>query len=425
MTYAAPEQASLSEKPPLRGDRALARYYRWLPVLWFCGIDVLVMLALTARLALRRWPTGTLINVIFLAWMLVSMTQALSVLYNWSVADLPLTGLAINLLKMTVVGWTILGLGMAVGYGSDLASPTAVRGTMRLALWIIGFGTLGLLLGMVTGLDKIWLQTPMRLIVGPGRGSDFYLLAKFYVVDDGVRRVILFFPWATALSLGGICLILIATCERDVRWRIAGYLGGIFAVIFSYSRMGYVALPVALCVPLAWRAGSVVLLCGLALTCTLALAITIMNIDVVELIQRFIAEFHSYRAGSSLGREWIYEASWRAFLRSPYFGWGWVGPSIISEEVLPIGSHSTFFGTLYTGGLTTFVALVVAASLTFLALLWRAVSHPSDRTTAALGVYVACLLFSFSDSFYSLVPPLLFALFFIGGTLAAPDDSRE
>ena len=403
----------------------LRRYYCWLPVLWLAGVYVFVMLGMMLRLAWRRWPTGFAINLIFFAWLVASAMQAVSVIYNWSLAELPLRSLIGLLLSNTTIGWGLLGLGLAVGYGSRLASPAAVRAMMIFALQIILFGLVAHALAIASGLDRVWIPSPLRIILGESPATNFYMVSMFYHVEVGVRRLTLFFPWSTALSLGGICLILIATCETDRRWRMVGYAGGLFAVAFSFSRMGWVALPLVLAILIIARANRALILAGIALCALAGLAMLATNIDPADLVSDLVADFHDYRSGSSLGRQWVYEESWRAFLRSPYIGWGWVGPTVVEGEHLPIGSHSTFYGTLYTGGLLTLGALVSAAMLTLAVLVHRLIRSPDERTIAALGIYVALLFFSFGDSFYSLVLPLMFALLFVGGTLANPTENSE
>jgi hypothetical protein len=403
-----------------RSRETYARYLIWLPALWVLGIHIIVFIGMMLAFAWRRWPLSPAANIIFAAWTLVSVMQGLSALHNWSVAGLPLSSLPGRLLSTTVIGWLFLGLAIAVGCGARVGGSAATRGVMILALHIVLFGIIAYGIALASGAESLTLQTPLRALLGSGSAADFYTLARFYVVEDGLVRIILFFPWPTALSLAGICIILISTCEDSLRWRIIGYVGGLFAVVFSFSRMGAVALPVALSIPILIRSPPVLVLAGLALATFAGFASALQDLNLIGMVAQLREALHGSRAGSSVARDLIYEESWRGFLQSPVFGWGWVGPSVIAEEYLPIGSHSTFYGTLYTGGLITFVPLVMAWALTLGVLLHRAASRPDAHAAAALGIFATISLFAYGESIYSVVFPLLFALLFLGGALEDP-----
>lgn len=410
---------------PRAGDQFLLMYMRWLPLLWLGGAYVLAMLALVLRLAWRRWPTQPAINILFLLWALVAATQAASVLWNWALAGQAIGRLPGALFSITVIGWFFLGLGLAVGHAHDLANRTGVRAVMVLGLWIVLFGVLGHAVALTTGRDDLIVVTPLRMLAGQSHAADFYTLAMFFKMETGARRFILFFPWPTALALGGICLLCIATCERDRVWRAIGIGGGLFGVMFSYSRAGYVALLVALCVLVALRMRPFLALAALALAALAGLGMIIANIGPLGLVEQALAKLQQARPGSSMARTLIYEESWRAFLNAPVLGHGWVGPSVHPVEELPIGSHSTFYGVLYTGGLVTFGALALATVGTVGACVTRGLSSRDPRAIAASAITVAIIVFAYGESLYSLVLPLMFVFLFIGGSLRAPFDPLE
>ncbi len=407
------------------GHRLYASYFRWLPLLWLAGAHVLAMLCLVAVLAWRRWPTSPGINLLVLAWAAVTVTQALAVVVNWADADLGVAALPGVLLSVTVIGWAILAVGLAVGYSWNLAGPKAVRAVMVLALWILLVGGLGQVYALVSGNDRLFIATPLWILAGGGHAADFYTLAMVFKQETGNNRFILFFPWPTALSLAGIAIMLIATCERDSRWRAIGYAGGLFAVVFSFSRAGIVALPIALSIPLVFRMPAAVLAALAAAGFAVLIAMTLNAVGPGDVIALVMERFTEARPGSSQARDLVYAESYRAFLEAPIWGWGWVGPSVLVEEELPIGSHSTFFGTLYTGGLVTFASLALAALSTATSLGVRLLRHPTPERSAATGLVAACALFAYGESFYSLVLPLLFAIMFLGGALRPHPEQSE
>jgi O-antigen ligase len=127
-----------------------------------------------------------------------------------------------------------------------------------------------------------------------------------------------------------------------------------------------------------------------------------------------------------LARELIYEKSWEGFLQSPIIGHGWIGESVHPKELLPIGSHSTIYGLLYTGGLPTLAAFIVALSLTLSAIVWRYVSVGAQdrrRTGILMGIGVTlCLVMNCRyEALYSLTLPCLFLFTWIGACIGASE----
>ncbi len=412
----------------LEGDRLLARYLRSVPLLWILGLNNLVAAGLMLSLGWRRWPTDARTNLVAFAWAAVSAAQAASVFYNWSAAALPLSRLPGLLMSNTTLGWLFLGICLAAGRAWSMASPVAVRGMMVLALHVVLVGTLAYAVAFLSHRPAFEVETPLRLVLGQSHGADFYTVATFYQIAEGsfgLVRLVLFFPWSTCLSLAGVCLVLIATCEQDLRWRLTGIAGGLFAIVFSFSRVGVVALPAALAACFVLRARAAWVAAALAAAAFAALLLVVADIGILDGIAQLVTALHDSRAGSSQGRELVYDASWRAFLASPVFGWGWVGPSVIPEEVLPIGSHSTLYGVLYTGGASTFACLVLAIGLTAAAVLRQALRRRDAPSAAAAGALGAIVVFSYGEALYSFVIPLVFVFMFIGGALGGPPRPTE
>ena len=124
------------------------------------------------------------------------------------------------------------------------------------------------------------------------------------------------------------------------------------------------------------------------------------------------------RSGSSMARELIYEKSWEGFLELPIVGHGWIGESVHKTENLPIGSHSTVYGLLYTGGALTFGMFALALGTTLVATARAAVGpDQSGAGRAALGLALTLLVFCRYEMLFSFTLPCLFLFTWIGGAL--------
>jgi hypothetical protein len=429
-------QATLAERwgfgrapaTPADGARLVSAYLFLIPPLWILGLHVVAGASLLCWLAVRRWPEQAGANLVAGSWFLVAFAQAVSSTYNWSLAGEPISALPGRLTSFITIGWIFLGLSLAVGRSWNLAAPAVVRGVMALGASIGVIGVLTILFALVTGWEELIVTTPIRFLSGsnPPLSVEFYATALFYLRAEasfGLPRLVLFFPWSTALGFAGICIVAIAPCERDTRWRWAGILGGFLGVVFSFSRASAVTLPVALLVLSMLRVRADIWCLALVLVAALALAMLVLGIDPVDIVQGMTSAIHSSRAGSSQARELIYQRSWEAFLQSPGLGHGWIGESILREETLPLGSHSTLYGTLYTGGVATFSCLMLAGLATFGAVVHAFAQRRDTASAASVGILAAFAIFGYGEGLYNLVLPCFFVFLFIGGTMGyAPDE---
>jgi O-antigen ligase len=136
------------------------------------------------------------------------------------------------------------------------------------------------------------------------------------------------------------------------------------------------------------------------------------------LIDELYGSLNGARAGSSLARDIIVDESWAAFLRSPWIGYGWVGESVHPTEHLPIGSHSTIYGTLYTGGVLVFTTFALAMAVMIALLGWRLACEKDtqrrkDIEVAMCLALILCISARY-EALYSLSLPCFFYFAWIG-----------
>lgn len=402
-------------------DAALhAKYLIWTPVLWLGGILTVTGAVLLVCLAWRRWPKGRLITAIVGAWISVGILQALASLANGVRVGDPALGLRYAM-GMPVMGWVFAGLAIAVGYSRRLSDPRPIA---LLGGWVLLFSAIAIA-GWLAGLPYLILETPLSLALPDLDIARFYGPAQFFLVEesfgDATMRLVLFFPWTAGLGLGGTAIALISLRSADWRLRALGFVGGTVGAVLSWSRTAFVVLVAVLALEALLRLPrwARIVLLGAALTGSYIVAID--GFDPLEAVEKLQQSAENARGGSSMARQLIYEKSWEGFVASPIIGQGWIGESVHPTEHLPIGSHSTVFGLLYTGGLPTFLGFVVALVLTSAAVLWQMSSRTRDADNAdlrtALSLCIVLALFAPYESLFSLTIPCLYLFTWIGGAL--------
>ena len=205
------------------GDEGAAAAFKWYliltPVLWALGLLIPVGFLLILWLVAWRWPDGGLINLVVAAWLLVALTQGAAVVWNWSLTDESVLALPRRLISFAITGWLLLGIIVGVGYAYDLARASLVRPLMILGLYILLFTIISLPLASVFGLESVSFSTPMRMLLGDSPSADFYTSAMIFhreaTLGMNLPRLVLFYPWPTALGLAGIAIFLISFREED------------------------------------------------------------------------------------------------------------------------------------------------------------------------------------------------------------------
>ena len=399
---------------------AVSWYLILTPLLWSLGLLVPTGCLIVMWLLIWRWPEDPGINLVVAAWLLTAAAQAAAVIWNWSVAGEPFSALPRRLMAFSIIGWLFLGIMLAVGYSYRLANARLVRGIMLIGLYIGLFTVLGFLLAFVLGIKELRIPTPLAFVLGRSPATDYYATMRIYLLEESfgleMPRMILFYPWPTALGLAGIGIVMAAFCESSRHWRAIGMLGGICAIVFSFSRAAMVALVVSLLVYGWLRAALVWKFLFLVVVSLAALGLVVLDVNPVVWLKEFFTSFSEARAGSSLARDLIYVYSWEGFLASPVFGQGWIGESVHPIEDLPIGSHSSLYGTLYTGGATTLTCLAAAGAVTMALLMTRA-WRGTPFAAAGLSMAAALLMFAYGESLFSLVLPCTFMFLFMGGAM--------
>jgi O-antigen/teichoic acid export membrane protein len=411
-------------------DKPLARFFgfylRFTPLLWMLGALIPCAAVMLIKLAIEHWPKGRMINFVIHSWIAIAIAQATcSILNGLTQHDLG-TGLR-NAMSFTAIGWLFGALALAVGNGCHLASPQIARLTAKLGFYIVILSVIALI-GTLLGIHDLRMSTPLGMILPSGNATNFYASMTIYQSEDTLgesrTRLILFFPWATALGLGGLAIALISSRVEQSRWRLLGMAGGAIGVVFSWSRIAIAAMVLIAGILIFIKLPRYLQILSATLVAVGIYGLSVVGLDPISLITDMHNAADQARAGSSLARDLIYQKSWEGFLRSPIIGNGWIGESVHRTENLPIGSHSTIYGVLYTGGTVTMACYVLAMMMTLIALIyaiyhWRMEKERQKDAIIGLCLWLSLVLYCPYESLFSLTLPCLFLFTWIGGVIPA------
>lgn len=160
----------------------------------------------------------------------------------------------------------------------------------------------------------------------------------------------------------------------------------------------------------------------ISLLCVIATPVVFLDVPVMRHVSGFYDLATNLRKGSSEARQMGYDESMRRFLRSPLIGYGWPGEDLSDTIPMPVGSHSTVYGLLYTGGLVTFIPFCIAMLWTITVLFWRARSRDPETSSALAIAFSLCIL-SYGEGINSFAIPVLFAFCWMGAALR-PNNSH-
>lgn len=404
-------------------------YVALMPLWWVLGVIVPLGMAGAAFLFLRRPPRDPAIAVVSWLWIAVAFAQSASAAINYAFADAPTVSLLRVMFTLQNAFWAMLGMLIAIGGEARLASPRIVRATSVQALALLALAALSIGLAYVVDLPHLHVPSLLKLFVSQEEGAmPDYLTMRFFLMDELMGgkslRLILFFPWPSALALVGAMTVLVCAFETSRAWKIGAMLGGGASIVFGYSRTIALCMAAALVVLAVARLSGrgKLVACGVTgLACNAAL---VLGFDPFEAADALSEGFTAIRPGSSLARNIVYDRTWKLILDSPAFGYGWGDHAPTARWVpIPIGSHSTFYGVLYLGGVFNFAVLCVA----FAATVVLAAARLRDRPRQALTLLVILAIMSviaLADSFNYFVPSLVPVLIWMGGVLRAPIAAR-
>lgn len=239
--------------------------------------------------------------------------------------------------------------------------------------------------------DIIYISPIERLI----QNGPIFHQVGFYFSDYGADnvRLFLFTPWCPALGLVSNLYFFMVLQESNQKWRYIGIVGAIAMNVVSLSRAALVSLPVVLI--MIWGMKNFARP-GVQITTGIVSFIAgIFSYQLTNAATEFVDSFHGSRADSSRVRAALQRVGIEAWREAPIWGHGAQKPGPPVLAGLPIGSHHTWVGLLYTKGLVGFLALLLPLLCSVLDLLIKA--RDSKIAETALSLLLVFILFSFGE----------------------------
>lgn len=272
------------------------------------------------------------------------------------------------------------------------------------------------------GIPKIDYISPLSVF---GGGPDHYHIYLFENALEG--RVNTFTPWSTALgTVGNFCFFL-AGEEKAKRWRTAGIISSLTMVIASQSRAALLCIPFVLIV--VWLSRNIHYPQVQLISSFACFMLGIFSFQISKIINFAQEQFTNFRGKDSLHssrtRSILYRMTIKGWWHdAPIWGHGRLpeaGPRLVGE--MPVGSHNTWLGGLYTFGLVGFMAIAIASLFTFFNLIVHARKSPTVKVGLCLSITLFISTFTENVEYVSYV--YWSGLLFIGIALRHQQEEIE
>ncbi len=272
------------------------------------------------------------------------------------------------------------------------------------------------------GIPELVYDSPLAVF---GGGDDHY---QVHLLQNALQdRIYAFTPWYTATgTLGNFCFFL-AWEEKAAQWRIAGLVSALILIVVSQSRAAILCIPLVLV--FVWLVRNIFYPQVQLLSSIACFILGVFAFRIGKIFDFAQEQFTNFRGRDSVYSSRIRSVLYRATIKewwneAPIWGHGRVeetGPRFLAN--MPLGTHNTWLGTLYTFGLVGFTALAIACSFTFFNLILRA--RKSNTTRVGLCLFISLFISSFTDSVEYVSYAYWLALVFIGISLRQGQQEAE
>jgi hypothetical protein len=306
-------------------------------------------------------------------------------------------------------GWALLALFPLLGAIVNVRPEILCRAICVVSVQSIFFAAFTFLAYLISIPGEVFVS-PLRVVGGPG---DEFFSFKLYGInpETGSGRWQFFCPWAPAAGLIACVYAIFCLMEKDIFWQRMGLVGCFVTILFCQSRAGMVVFPVVIFIYLfadrIFKPRTLIIL-GIALP-----LIFILGEVIYDAIMSWYQSVKDARPDSSRVRSTLARLALQRWAsEAPIFGHGIVerGPKIV--ELMPIGSHHTWYGLLFVKGIVGFLALLIPLACTLLYLIIAAQS--SKIATGALAMIGVLAFYSFFENLEILSYLYWPALFWLG-----------
>jgi polysaccharide biosynthesis protein PslJ len=389
------------------------------PVWWLLGLAefiwMLLAIPMLVSLAMRgdvRAPRGFGIWLLFLGWMLISVTQI----------DQPS-----RLLSFSYRAAVYLSVGVVLLYVYNLPRQVPIRSVVMalVAFWLVVVA--GGLLGLLVPQGR--LTTPLELLLPPSVANNPFVAdmvhPPFAQVHDFVGYPVPrpTAPFVYTNAWGGnialltpiaIAAIGVARSNLGRNWIRLALLVSLVPIVFSLDRGVWISLGAALvymAVRVAIRGRARALASLIALMAVIS-ALVVFT-PLLQLIQDRIDNPHSNERRASL----TVQAA-RGAMESPVFGRGGPRPSEENTDAPPVGTHGQAWLVLYSHGVPGLVFF-----LGWLA--WAVWSTARAPTGVPLWLHVVVVVGCLQLPFYGLLPAQLHLMMIAAALVWRERDSAQ
>jgi len=288
--------------------------------------------------------------------------------------------------------WAILALYPLAGCCLKIRPELVYRAMCIVGLQNLIFAPLSYL-SYILKLPGFLYSSPLERLTQ--NGSIFYDVL-LYITDYDTQgfRLTLYAPWSPALGLICMVMFIFAIVERDLKWKTIGMISSLACMYLSATRTCYIALPMTMLIMFTLDNFIKVyfnFLVGFA-----SFVFAIASDRLVYLFHDLKDQFSGQRASSSQVRGVLARIGLRRWQEARMWGHGRQELGSKVTALMPIGSHHTWVGLLFTKGLIGLFAFLIPVVASLFILLVRV---KQDQTAkVGLSFLIALLFFSVTDN---------------------------
>ncbi|MEM8675734.1 MAG: O-antigen ligase family protein [Cyanobacteria bacterium P01_G01_bin.67] len=326
-------------------------------------------------------------------WLVTSLIILLALVVSHFNFDLGLKQIVFSTVNNWYRRWAIIP--MFILGGHFLIRPKLMyRAGCIIALQAAALIVVGTILTNL-GVPELAYDSPLAVFGGGGDHYEVHLLQN--ALQD---RIYAFSPWYTSTGTLGNFFFFLVWEEKAPKWRLAGLISALILIAVSQSRAALLCVPFVLVV--VWLVRNIFSTQVQLLSSLGCFILGIFAFQIGKIFNFAQDQFNNFRGKDSLYSSRIRNILYRATIKkwwtdAPIWGHGRLeetGPRYLAQ--MPLGSHNTWLGALYTYGLVGFTAVAIACSFTFFNLIIRA--RQSNTTKVGLCLFISLFVSSFTDS---------------------------
>ncbi|MEX0269960.1 O-antigen ligase family protein [Leptolyngbyaceae cyanobacterium UHCC 1019] len=339
-----------------------------MPVWWLLGIQTLFYPFVLIALLVTSFKFDKLIQTPFpmaiWAWFAMSMVMLWTALLGINEMGFKILTLAAAIVTFSKSYFLIFAC-LAIPFWSEVRITVITRAVAWLSTGYLGTLAIEMILLPVT-INMEPILPPLARLIPADKGSltiQLATMSSFFGVP--LPRSILYVPDPPILGISAVICFIICLGEPNRRLRRWSLAGSLAALIISFSRSSWLALPLALLISLSFNS-SLTRQLSLWIASMVSLLSSVLGLTLADLVEKPMEVFDSARSESSGERSLVVRKTLEAWLEAPWLGWGVIrGQAHLYEDVyIGLASFSTYSAVLYLHGVVGFSVFVVSLILT-------------------------------------------------------------